>query len=188
MNYLESWVGMVKNKFTKELESKPESKPKLEQENVESGSQDNPSENEGKESRKKKTGKKQVLVSARRKMAIARASIKPGKGRISINKLSLTAIENPYVKTLIQEPLKIANDYVSQVDIDVIVKGGGQMGQAQAVRSAIAKALVAFTKDSQLKKEMLAYDRFMLVDDVRQVEPKKFKGRKARARFQKSYR
>jgi len=182
---------MAKRKTTKEeLESKSGSNPELEQENaVESVSQDNAApEKEAKESRKKKAGRKQVLVSARRKMAIARASIKPGKGRISINKLSLTAIENPYVKTLIQEPLKIANDYVSQVDIDVTVDGGGQLGQAQAVRSAVAKALVAFTKDSQLKKEIIVYDRFMLVDDVRQVEPKKFKGRKARARFQKSYR
>ena len=179
---------MAKRKTTKEeLESKSGSNPELEQENaVESVSQDNAAPE--KEAKKKKTSRKQVLVSARRKMAIARASIKPGKGRISINKLSLTAIENPYVKTLIQEPLKIANDYVSQVDIDVTVNGGGQLGQAQAVRSAIAKALVAFTKDSQLKKEIIAYDRFMLVDDVRQVEPKKFKGRKARARFQKSYR
>ncbi|MCX8202211.1 MAG: 30S ribosomal protein S9 [Candidatus Micrarchaeota archaeon] len=129
-----------------------------------------------------------MVVSARRKMAIARSSIKPGKGVIKINKMSLNALDNPYIKTLIAEPLKIANDYVSQVDIDVDVRGGGQMGQAQAARAAIAKALVAYTKDSQLKKEMLAYDRFMLVDDVRQVEPKKFKGRKARARFQKSYR
>jgi small subunit ribosomal protein S9 len=143
---------------------------------------------EAKAQKKKKASKKQVVVSARRKMAIARSSIKPGKGVVRINKINLNAIDNPFVKNLILEPLKIANDYVSQVDIDVTVNGGGQMGQAQAARSAIAKALVAYTKDSQLKKEMLAYDRFLLVDDVRQVEPKKFKGRKARARFQKSYR
>lgn len=143
---------------------------------------------ESKDAKAKKKPKKIVLVSARRKMAIARATIKPGKGVVRVNKMSLSAIENPHVKTLIEEPLKIANDHVSQVDIYVDVHGGGIMGQAQAARSAIAKALVAYTKDSQLKKEMLAYDRFMLVDDVRQVEPKKFKGRKARARFQKSYR
>jgi len=179
---------MVKRKITKdELESKSVSKQELEKEvAVESASQNTAAPE--KEAKKKKTSRKPIVVSARRKMAIARASIKQGNGKIYINKLNLTAIENPFVKTLIQEPLKIANDYVSQVDIDVIVKGGGQMGQAQAVRSAIAKALVAFTKDSQLKKDILAYDRFMLVDDVRQVEPKKFKGRKARARFQKSYR
>ena len=141
------------------------------------------------EPKKKRTPKpKQITVSARRKMATARASIKAGKNGVKINKISLQAIDNPHVKMMISEPLKIAGDYASQVDIVVNVCGGGQMGQAQAARSAIAKALVAYTKDSELKKEMLAYDRFLLVDDSRQVEPKKFKGRKARARFQKSYR
>ena len=141
------------------------------------------------EAKKKRTSpKKQITISARRKMATARASIKAGKGFVKINKVNLLAIDNPYVKMMVSEPLKIAGDYASQVDININVYGGGQMGQAQAARSAIAKALVAYTKDSQLKKEMLAYDRFLLVDDSRQVEPKKFKGRKARARFQKSYR
>jgi len=141
------------------------------------------------EAKKKRAPKpKQIIVSARRKMATARASIKAGKSVVKINKINLQAIDNPHVKMMVSEPLKIAGDYASKVDISVNVCGGGQMGQAQAVRSAIAKALVAYTKDSELKKEMLAYDRFLLIDDSRQVEPKKFKGRKARARFQKSYR
>ncbi|MEM3369837.1 MAG: 30S ribosomal protein S9 [Candidatus Micrarchaeia archaeon] len=181
---------MAKRKTTKTAEAadveKIESSEKVEKEALEQKEEEKESKQESKV--KKRSSKKQIVVSARRKMAIARSSIKPGKGIVRINKINLNAIDNPYVKTLISEPLKIANDYVSQVDIDVDVYGGGQMGQAQAVRSAIAKALVAYTKDSQLKKDMLAYDRFMLVDDVRQVEPKKFKGRKARARFQKSYR
>lgn len=182
---------MAKRKTTKTAEAadveKIESSEKVEKEEVIVQKQEEEKEQK-QEKAKKRSSRKQVVVSARRKMAIARSSIRPGKGVVRINKINLNAIDNPYVKTLVSEPLKIANDYVSQVDIDVDVYGGGQMGQAQAARSAIAKALVAYTKDSQLKKDMLAYDRFMLVDDVRQVEPKKFKGRKARARFQKSYR
>ena len=61
-------------------------------------------------------------------------------------------------------------------------------GEAQAVRSAIAKSLIEFSGSESLKKDYMHYDRFMVVDDSRRVEPKKFKGPKARARFQKSYR
>ncbi|MBU0586162.1 30S ribosomal protein S9, partial [Candidatus Micrarchaeota archaeon] len=62
------------------------------------------------------------------------------------------------------------------------------MGQAQAARVAIAKALVDYTQDEALKKTFLDHDRSLLVDDVRRVEAKKYKGPKARARYQKSYR
>ncbi len=80
------------------------------------------------------------------------------------------------------------NDQARQMDIKVNVYGGGSSAQAQAVRSAIAKSIVAFSGSDAIKKEYLNYDRFMVVDDARRVEPKKFKGPKARARFQKSYR
>jgi small subunit ribosomal protein S9 len=139
-----------------------------------------------KKKRSKKT--KQITISARRKMSVASASIKPGKNGIRINKMHVESISNPYVKSLILEPIKIAGDYANGVEIDVTVRGGGTMSQAQAVRAAIARSLVMHTKDPQLKQAMLSYDRYLLVEDPRQVEPKKYKGRKARARFQKSYR
>ena len=74
------------------------------------------------------------------------------------------------------------------MDIKVNVQGGGASAQAQAVRSAIAKSIIEFSGMESLKKDYMHYDRFMVVDDSRRVEPKKFKGPKARARFQKSYR
>ena len=53
---------------------------------------------------------------------------------------------------------------------------------------AIARALVEFANDPLLKEKMIARDRFLLAEDFRRVEPKKYLGPKARARFQKSYR
>jgi small subunit ribosomal protein S9 len=70
----------------------------------------------------------------------------------------------------------------------IYVNGGGSSGQAQAARSALAKVIAKASGTDAVKKLYMEYDRTMLVDDVRQVEPKKFKGPKARARFQKSYR
>ena len=84
--------------------------------------------------------------------------------------------------------LRMAPEVASQVDISINVKGGGQMGQAQACRVAIARALCGFSGDAALKGRIIAHDRFMLAEDSRRVEPKKYKGPKARARFQKSYR
>jgi len=140
------------------------------------------------EKKKRKTKKKMTIVSIRRKESVATAIVKDGKGRIRVNKLAVSAIQNPFVREAVLEPVRMAGDRVNNLDILVRVNGGGTMGQAQATRSAIARGLVAHTKDDELKRLYLDYDRFLLVPDPRRVEPKKFKGRKARARFQKSYR
>ena len=132
--------------------------------------------------------KKTVFVKAKRKRATARATIREGKGSVRINSKPLQVYENPYVQTLIAEPLILAPDYANQYDVEVNVVGGGFMGQAAAARGAIAKALVAITKDEKLKKRFLEYDRSMLVDDSRQVEPKKPLGRGARSVKQSSKR
>lgn len=83
----------------------------------------------------------------------------------------------------------------ANLDLRIRVKGGGHVSQMYAVRQAIAKAIVAYYQkyvDEQSKKELkdalLTYDRTLLVADPRRMEPKKFGGRGARARFQKSYR
>ncbi len=139
----------------------------------------------------RKQAKKGVVVSARRKMARARAVLVPGTGRVFINGRDVNTITNKYFKSIVTEPIelsKITKDLAKNVDIKVNVYGGGISGQLQAARSAIAKALVESSKDEVVKKLYLDYDRFLLIDDIRQVEPKKFKGPKARARFQKSYR
>lgn len=142
----------------------------------------------GKEKKKKRVKKKVTVVSIRRKESVARAIIKEGKGTVRFNKMSIDAIQNPYTREIVVEPIKMAGDKTKNLEIIVTVNGGGAVGQAQAARTAIAKGIVAYTNDDELKNLYLDYDRFLLVPDPRRVEPKKFKGRKARARFQKSYR
>jgi len=86
------------------------------------------------------------------------------------------------------EPLELAGDLVDSVDINVRVIGGGVMGQAEAARMVIAKGLVEYYGDMNLKDRYVQYDRTMLVGDPRRSESKKFGGPGARARKQKSYR
>lgn len=141
--------------------------------------------------RKKSKRKKQVkvvVVRGKRKEAIARATIKEGKGRVRINSYALDAIDDPILREVIREPILIASDVAPNVDISVNVRGGGPMGQAQAVRNAIALGLYTYTGNEELKARFLERDRFMLIEDSRRVEPKKYLGPKARARKQKSYR
>jgi len=130
-----------------------------------------------------------LLLSGKRKTAIARAVIREGKGRIRINKIPLEIYQPELARWKIMEPILLAGDAtISKIDIDVKVEGGGIMGQAEAARMAIARALLEWTGDSALRKKFIEYDRTMIVGDPRRTEPKKFGGRSARARRQKSYR
>ena len=130
-----------------------------------------------------------LLLSGKRKTAIARAVIREGKGRIRINKIPLEIYQPELARWKIMEPILLAgDDTISKIDIDVKVEGGGIMGQAEAARMAIARALLEWTGDSALRKKFIEYDRTMIVGDPRRTEPKKFGGRSARARRQKSYR
>ncbi|VVC02138.1 30S ribosomal protein S9 [uncultured archaeon] len=141
---------------------------------------------------KKKTKSKakpaESVFRGKRKESIARASIRKGKGVVRVNSVNLKAIDNRYVRETISEPLSLAPEVASQVDISINVVGGGMMGQAQASRVAVARALIGFSGDADLKRKIIEHDRFMFAEDSRRVEPKKYKGPKARARFQKSYR
>jgi len=120
---------------------------------------------------------------------MARAVVKPGVGRIRVNKTPLEIYEPEVAREKIMEPLIQAGDEVwRQLDIDVKVSGGGYMGQAEAARMAIANALLKWTKRQHLRTVFVEYDRTMLVGDPRRKEPKKFGGPGARARDQKSYR
>jgi len=131
--------------------------------------------------------KKGNVLKAKKKTAIARATVKKGSGRVKINHISIDAYAKGYVKDLIMEPVLLAGTDVKEYDIDVNVTGSGFMSQAMAVRSCIAKALVKI-KGKKCKDLFLAYDRSMLVDDVRKVESKKPLGRKARKKKQHSKR
>jgi len=133
--------------------------------------------------------KKVLVVSGRRKTATARAVVKPGIGRIRINKTPVEIFEPEIAREKIKEPLLQAGEDVwKQVDMDVRVIGGGYMGQAEAARMAIANALLKWTKSAHLRTAFSQYDRTMIAGDSRRKEPKKFGGPGARARDQKSYR
>jgi small subunit ribosomal protein S9 len=132
--------------------------------------------------------KKVIHTSGKRKTAIARGKFREGKGRVRINKRPVELYQPELARLKITEPLTLAGESVDAIDIDVKVIGGGIMGQAEAARMVIAKGLVQFTNDMDLKEKYNQYDRTMLVGDPRRSEPKKYGGRGARARKQKSYR
>ena len=131
---------------------------------------------------------KVVHTSGKRKTAIARGTVKGGTGRVKVNRKPVELYEPELARLKIFEPLELAGDIVNSVDINVRVVGGGIMGQAEAARMVIAKGLVEYTGDMNLKERYVQYDRTMLVGDPRRSESKKFGGPGARARKQKSYR
>jgi small subunit ribosomal protein S9 len=131
---------------------------------------------------------KPTIASGKRKTAIARATVSEGKGRVRINLKPIEFHEPEMARTKMMEPIVIAGDSVKKLDIDVNVQGGGVMGQADASRTAIAKAIIAHTNDAELKRKYLSYDRSLLVSDPRRKLPKKPLGRGARVKRQKSYR
>lgn len=133
--------------------------------------------------------KKVIVVSGKRKTAIARAVVRPGVGRVRINMVPVEIFEPEIAREKIMEPLLQAGEDVwKQMDMDVKTSGGGYMGQAEAARMAVANALLKWTKSSHLRTVFTEYDRTMIAGDSRRKEPKKFGGPGARAKSQKSYR
>ncbi|HIH00853.1 TPA: 30S ribosomal protein S9 [Thermoplasmata archaeon] len=131
---------------------------------------------------------KVVVVSGKRKSAVARATVRKGRGLVRVNSVPLEVHEPHLARVKIMEPLTLAGDKASKVDIDINVQGGGFMGQASASRTAIAKGLVEFLGDEELEELYSRYDRSLLVSDPRRKLPKKPLGRGARKKRQKSYR
>ena len=129
-----------------------------------------------------------INTSGKRKTAIARATMKSGKGRIRINSVPLEIYGTELVRMKISEPILLMPTAVEGVDVAIDVQGGGIMGQAEAIRTALARGILKWSNDPQIKEVYLAYDRTLLVNDSRQKEAKKPHGRGARKKFQKSYR
>ena len=112
-----------------------------------------------------------------------------GTGKVRINKIPLELYTPELAMMKISEPLLIAGkDVVSGLDINVDVRGGGIVGQANAVRTAVARGIVEWTNDTTIRDNFAAYDRNLLVSDSRQKEAKNFGGPGARSKYQKSYR
>jgi small subunit ribosomal protein S9 len=91
---------------------------------------------------------------------------------IRINNTTLENLNPEMTRLMIKEPLIIAGDLSKKVDIDIKVEGGGVVGQAEAVRQAIALALVDFG-GKKYKQIFEDYDRHLLVKDSRRTEPHK---------------
>ena len=130
--------------------------------------------------------KKQIQTIGKRKSALAKATLRAGKGIIRINQKLLDTVKPDMLKQRIMEPLLLSEDTWQKVDIDVVVSGGGIQGQTEASRLAIARALVEFNK--KLRKTFLDYDRHLVVADVRRREQRKPNDSRARSARQKSYR
>jgi small subunit ribosomal protein S9 len=129
-----------------------------------------------------------INTSGKRKTAIARATIRPGKGVVRVNSVPLEIYPNEMARMKISEPILLYPKAVEGLDVAIDVHGGGIMGQAEAVRTALARGIIRWHNDPQIKELFLTYDRTLLVNDSRQKESKKPHGRGARKKFQKSYR
>ena len=120
----------------------------------------------------------------RRKSAIARIYVTEGTGKITINKRDFTEyFPSPILQFVVKQPLNLL-DVAEKYDIKVTLCGGGFTGQSQALRLAIARALVKINADD---KKALRAEGFM-TRDPRAVERKKPGQPKARRRFQFSKR
>ncbi len=120
----------------------------------------------------------------RRKAAVARVYIKPGSGVITVNKKPVDQFFSRETgRMLVRQPLDITGS-IGAFDIDANVTGGGESGQAGAIRHGIARALVEY--DSSLKPALKSAG--LITRDAREVERKKVGLRKARRRPQFSKR
>ncbi len=133
-----------------------------------------------------------VIISSKRKECVARAHAKEGTGKIRINSFSLDVYQPQLLREYIKEPLLLANDLVdlNKINIYINVHGGGVSGRSDAIRSAIARALIDYTKNEVLLKRYIEYDRRLIVNDIRQTEPHKpsQSNKGPRHKRQKSYR
>ena len=130
-----------------------------------------------------------IITSGKRKRAIARAIIIGGEGKVTINKKDYKILEM-FDKLKIEEPLRIAERVLGKINFDVkiIVRGGGEKGQIDAARLALAKAIVKFSNSKELAKAYTDYDRNLLIADIRRKEPNKPGDSKARSKRQSSKR
>ena len=139
---------------------------------------------------------KQVQSFGRKKNATAVAHCTTGTGFIKVNGKPLQLLEPASLRLKVWEPIFLLGAQRFQdLNIRVRVRGGGATSQLIAIRQAISKSLIAYyqkyhdeSTKRELKELLIQYDKGLLVADPRRMEPKKFGGHGARARYQKSYR
>ena len=131
----------------------------------------------------------QIITSGKRKTAIARAITTGGHGKITINGKPYEVLHR-FDRLKIEEPIRIARQILGKenFNISVKVRGGGEKGQIDAARVAISRGIIAFTKNKDVERAFLDYDRNLLVADVRRKESYKPGDSKARRKRQSSFR
>jgi small subunit ribosomal protein S9 len=126
----------------------------------------------------------EFLGTGRRKSAVARVRLRPGKGDIRINKREVeNYFSEPQARNAVLAPL-VATNTRRRFDVDIRVHGGGITGQAGAILLGVARAIVR----ANAEYEPILREREYLTRDARRVERKKYGRRKARRRFQFSKR
>jgi len=133
--------------------------------------------------------KGKIVTSGKRKTAVAKAMITDGNGKVKINNKDHNHLQI-FDKFKIEEPLRIYSDVLGKLNFDVVitVRGGGEKGQIDAARVALARALLKFSKSKELQAAYLSYDRNLTVADVRRKEMYKPGDSKARKKRQSSKR
>ncbi|OFV79437.1 MAG: 30S ribosomal protein S9 [Acidobacteria bacterium RBG_13_68_16] len=126
----------------------------------------------------------QYYGTGRRKTAVARVYLRPGTGKITVNKRDFEVyFPNRVLKMIIRQPLLITEN-AEKFDILINVAGGGMSGQAGAIRHGLSRALLEFNPELRPKLKSAGFLR----RDAREVERKKYGQPKARRRFQFSKR
>jgi len=130
-----------------------------------------------------------IITSGKRKRAVARAIVTEGEGKVTLNKKDYKSLPM-FDRLRLEEPLRLAESVLGKLNFNIAlsVRGGGEKGQIDAARVALSRGIVDFTKSKEVSKVFLAYDRNMLVADVRRKEPNKPGDSKARSKRQSSKR
>jgi len=130
-----------------------------------------------------------IIISGKRKTSVARAVLTEGSGKVSLNGKDYQSIQL-FDRLKLEEPLKIAKNVLGKINFDVSinVRGGGEKGQIEAARLALARAINKFANSKELTSVFLSYDRNLLIADVRRKETCKPGDSKARAKRQSSKR
>ncbi len=126
----------------------------------------------------------QNLATGRRRRAVARVFLRPGKGQITVNERAFeTYFPTEAARVLVRQPL-LATETADRFDVMILTSGGGLQGQAGAARLGIARALADYNSELRPKLKELGY----LTRDPRSHERKKYGQKGARKRFQFSKR
>ena len=126
----------------------------------------------------------QYYGTGRRKTAVARVYLRPGSGKMTVNRRDFDEFfPNQVLKMVIRQPL-LLTETADKFDVLVNVQGGGSTGQAGAIRHGIARALLEYNAELRPRLKAAGF----LTRDPRKVERKKYGQPKARKRFQFSKR